>query len=352
MYEPKYTITNEILKNVASVEGAREVIEHSPLIPSYEKKFQDDAMFRTVYHGTHVEGNELTVSQAQKVLEGEQIIARERDIQEIINYRNVVKFLDDTQKPLSYTTALLCKINELVTYRLVPAENSGKLRETQVVVKDEATGEITFRPPPAVEVLFLLDDFFAWLNSREGRSVHPVLRAGITHYALVGIHPFIEGNGRTARALATLVLFAEGYDIKKLFSLEEYFDRDAATYYEVLQKISGQTEEIGARDLTPWLEYFTKGMAVELERIKEQVRRISADIQVKKRLGRQVALSDRQLRIMEYMTEHGILQMKEAKNLLPMVSEDTVLRELQDLAKQGIIKRESFGRGAVYRVRK
>lgn len=308
-------------------------------------------MFRTVYHGTHVEGNELTLSQAQKVLEGEQILARERDIQEVINYRNVVKFLDDAPKPLSYTTILLCKINELVTYRILPGDTVGRLRETQVVVKDGETGEITFRPPPAVEVSFLLDDFFAWLNSKEGREVHPVLRAGITHYVLVGIHPFIEGNGRTARALATLVLFAEGYDIKKLFSLEEYFDRDAATYYEVLQKVSGQTEDISSRDLTPWLEYFTKGMAVELERIKEQVRRISADIQVKKRLGRQVALSDRQLRVMEYMTEHGVIQMKEAKNLLPMVSEDTVLRELQDLVKQGIIKRESFGRGATYRVK-
>ncbi|MBI3289962.1 Fic family protein, partial [Candidatus Microgenomates bacterium] len=330
MYEPRYTITNEILKNVSAIEGSREVIEYSPLIPSYEKKFQDDAMFRTVYHGTHVEGNELTLSQAQKVLEGEQILARERDIQEVINYRNVMKFLDDAQKPLSYTSALLCKINELVTYRLVQTEASGKLRETQVVIKDGATGEITFRPPNSIEVSFLLDDFFAWLNSHEGRNTHPVIRAGITHYVLVGIHPFIEGNGRTARALATLVLFAEGYDIKKLFSLEEYFDRDAATYYEVLQKVSGQTDDISDRDLTPWLEYFTRGMAVELERIKEQVRKISADIQVKKRLGKQVALTDRQLKIMEYLTERGTLQMKEAKSLLPMVSEDTVLRELQD----------------------
>lgn len=352
MYEPKYTITNEILKNVSAIEGAREVVEHSPLIPSYEKKFQDDAMFRTVYHGTHVEGNELTLSQAQKVFEGEHIMARERDIQEIINYRNVMKYLDSVAHPLSYTSILLCKINELVTYRLVPAESSGKLRETQVVIKDGATGKITFRPPNAIEVPFLLDDFFGWLSSKEGRDVHPILRAGITHYILVGIHPFIEGNGRTARALATLILFAEGYDIKKLFSLEEYFDRDAATYYEVLQKVSGQSEDLSARDLTPWLEYFTKGMAVELERIKEQVRKISADIQVKKRLGKQVALNDRQLKIMEFMSEKGEMQMKEAKALLPMVSEDTVLRELQDLVKQGIIKRESFGRGATYRIRK
>ncbi|MBI3289781.1 DeoR family transcriptional regulator, partial [Candidatus Microgenomates bacterium] len=68
--------------------------------------------------------------------------------------------------------------------------------------------------------------------------------------------------------------------------------------------------------------------------------------------GKQVALTDRQLKIMEYLTERGTLQMKEAKSLLPMVSEDTVLRELQDLVKQGIIKREGFGRGAIYHIRK
>ena len=68
MYSPKYLITNSILKAVGQVEAAKEVIENAPLVPSFEKQFQSDAIVRTVFHGTHIEGNDLTLIQTKKVL--------------------------------------------------------------------------------------------------------------------------------------------------------------------------------------------------------------------------------------------------------------------------------------------
>ena len=59
--------------------------------------------------------------------------------------------------------------------------------------------------------------------------MHPVLKSGIVHYEFVRIHPFVDGNGRVSRALSTFILFQEGYDIRKFFSLEEYFDNEAAS---------------------------------------------------------------------------------------------------------------------------
>lgn len=95
MYSPKYVISNKILKNIGVIEAAKEVIENAPLVPSFEKQFQSDAIVRTVYHGTHIEGNDLTMIQTKKVLEGGEVYARPRDIQEIINYRNVMQLLDE-----------------------------------------------------------------------------------------------------------------------------------------------------------------------------------------------------------------------------------------------------------------
>ena len=351
MYSPKFTITNDILKNVASIEASREVVENAPLIPSFEKRFQNEAMLRTVYHGTHIEGNELTLSEAKRVLEGESIVARDRDIQEVINYRNVSHKLDSFGKLDSYGTEVLTGLHELTTQRILTPEKVGKIRQTQVVVKDALTGEITFRPPTHLEVPFLISEFFAWLNSDSGWEVHPVLRAGIAHYVLVAIHPFVEGNGRVARAFATCILFNEGYDIKKLFSIEEYFDRDAELYYEALQAVSSSSKDLASRDLTPWLSYFTKGLAIELTRIKDQVKRISIDVKIKARVGRQLELSSRQVVLMEYFGDHQILRRQDAKRLLSMISEDTILRELQDLVKKGIIKKEGVGRGARYRLK-
>src|SRR3990167_4380135 len=94
MYTPKYSITNKILKIIGIVEAAREVIINAPLVPAYEKKFREEAIVRTVHHGTHIEGNELNLDEASAILKGQTIVGRDRDIQEVINYRNVINYLD------------------------------------------------------------------------------------------------------------------------------------------------------------------------------------------------------------------------------------------------------------------
>src|SRR3989344_3320046 len=95
MLIPKFTITNKVLSSIAKAEAAREVIENAPLVPAWEAKFRQEALLRTVYHGTHIEGNPLDINQAKEVLEGRDVAkAKDRDIQEIINYRNVLKYIE------------------------------------------------------------------------------------------------------------------------------------------------------------------------------------------------------------------------------------------------------------------
>jgi Fic family protein len=370
MYQPKFTISNDILKNIGLIEAAREVIENAPLIPSYEKSFQDEALVRTVHFGTHLEGNELSLEEARKLLEGPAVakaMAGEgRDVQEVINYRRVMEYIgrigtEDREgtedrgeaegTESRYTKEQLLKIHALTVERILPKDRQGKIREVAVVAKNSQTGRVVFRYPPAVEVPYHLDDFFAWLNSPSGRRIHPVLRAGITHYVLAAIHPFVEGNGRVARAFATLILFSESYDLRRLFSLEEYFDREAEGYFAVLQKTSNQNQDISQRDLTEWLEFFTRGLASELVKVKERVKRLSFDGRLKEKLGRQVVLSDRQIRLMEYLEGAGEVTVPAAKEILPMVSEDTILRDLKDLMKKGIIKKKGKTKGTRYYIK-
>lgn len=349
MYSPKYTITNKILKNIGAIEASKEVIENAPLVPSYEKQFQSDAVIRTVYHGTHIEGNDLTLYQTKKILEGAEVYARARDIQEIINYRNVVKLLDELAlKRGGYDLSMLTDIHKVTVERLIAIEKTGALRESEVVIKEEISGKIIFNPPPHIEVSYLLDDFFAWLNDPAAQEISPVLRAGIAHYILVAIHPFVEGNGRTVRAFTTLMLMREGYNIKKFFSLEEHFDDDPAAYYDALSEVDRQTSNIGGRDVTPWLEYFTGVVAIELSKIKDKIRKLSVDTRLKVKFGEQVALTERQMRLIETISDTGGAGMAELKRILPMISEDTVLRELTDLIKKGILKKEGSTKGSRY----
>ena len=168
------------------------------------------------------------------------------------------------------------------------------------------------------------------------------------HYVLVSIHPFVEGNGRTVRAFATLVLLKEGYDIKRFFALEEHFDDDPAAYYQAFYQVDKQNTNIASRDLTPWLEYFTDVVAIELNKIKEKVRKLSIDSRLKLKIGEQVALSERQIQLIEYLSEHGSVIMRDLKEVLHMVSEDTVLRDLKELMDKGIVKKEGSTKAARY----
>src|SRR5258708_21785945 len=127
MYQPKFVISNKILKNIGEIEAAKEVIENAPLVPSFEKQFQSDAIVRTIYHGTHIEGNDLTMIQTKKVLEGEEVYGRPRDIQEVINYRNVVNLLDELKKIEKYEVDELNLIHKATVEKIIDPTKIGKL---------------------------------------------------------------------------------------------------------------------------------------------------------------------------------------------------------------------------------
>lgn len=233
-------------------------------------------------------------------------------------------------------------MHRIVIDKILPSEQSGEYRKKQVVIRNSETGEVTFRPPPPIEVPYQIKEFVYWLNKYSKEEIHPVLKAGISHHELVRIHPFIDGNGRVARTLATLILTLGGYDIRRFFSLEEYYDRDAVSYYENLQKAS-------AGDITSWLEYFTYGAAYEFERIKKRIQKLSRDVKMKQRQGgAQIFLTDRQIKIIEYIQEIGYLQNKAFRSIFPELSEDSVLRDVQDLKKKGVLKKVGSTKSARY----
>ncbi len=360
MYTPKFTITSKLLRDIGLIEGAKAVIENAALLPAWEAKFKEDATLRAVHYGTHVEGNELNLEEVKKVMEGKEIVARERDVTEVINYRKVVDYLGDLvergeQKKENgtwlrkdiYTEGTLKELHQRTVAGLVPSDQVGKYRKVQVVLRDVLTGEIAHRPALAVEVPYQMADFFEWLNDRIAWDLHPILKAGIIHYALVNIHPFTEGNGRVSRAMATLVLHNEGFDIRRIFALEEYYDKNVAGYYYAI-KTADQNPD---HDLTSWLEYFVEGVAIEFNHVKEKVQHLSLDLRLKAAAGQQIFLSERQIKIIEYIEKLGYLSNAQFAEILPMVSEDTVLRDLKDLLDKKIIKKKGRTKAARYMMR-
>ncbi len=328
------------MKNIGDIEAAKQIIEHAPLVPYWEKKFQDEALVRTTHYGTHIEGNELSLTQVQKILDGEKVVARERDVQEVINYRKVLDYIEKiTNSKVDEDT--IFELHRIVIKNVLADDKAGVFRDKEVVIRNSITGDVAFRPPKVVEVPWQIKELAIFINDEI--EIHPVLKGGIVHYEFVRIHPFLDGNGRVGRALSMLVLYKLGYDIRQFFSLEEHFDRDPDRYYVALQSV-----EKNSGDQTEWLSYFTECLAAELSKIKDRIENISIDSNLKKKLGGPIMLSDRQLKIIEYIQANGYVENKAYETLFPMVSEDTVLREVQDLVKKGLLKKQGVTKGVKY----
>lgn len=367
VFSPKFTITNQLLKNISHIEAAKSVIDNALLMPAWEVRFQKDAAARTIYYAAQFEGNDLSLMQAKKIVDyvdqrkssstiarRADILGQEKDIQELVNYGRVLKYIESLhdlheraqRRFLYYKQSELKEVHRLAAHQILPKEKAGKYRDIRVVIKDSSTGEISFRPPPPVEVPYQLEHFFEWLNSLTTREVHPILRAGITHYELTRIHPFTDANGWAARVFAMLVLFKEGYDIKRFFSLEEGYNKDLSGYYRSLQKVS---EKNG--DLTSWLEYFTMGFVIELDKIRNRVEKLSFDALFRDKRGRQLPLSNRQIRIVKFLKKNVQIRMRDARVLLPRVSEDTILRDIIELIKKKIVVKRGRTKAASYMLR-
>src|SRR5476649_2344502 len=192
MYQPTFTITQNLLTYISKIEAAKEVIDNAPLVPAWEAKFRDDARVRSVHYGTKIEGNDLTAAQAEQVVhfpnsqdpqdlaQQAGMIARERDIQEVINYRNVMNWIDQWEKylpkPLTLSEDVLKTLHQLTVEKIIEGQYVGTYRDKQVVVRSAANGAVAFRPPIAAEIPYLIEDFFNWFNSAESQQMHPIFR--------------------------------------------------------------------------------------------------------------------------------------------------------------------------------
>ncbi|MEW6095396.1 MAG: Fic family protein [bacterium] len=169
-----------------------------------------------------------------------------------------------------------------------------------------------------------MEGFVEWLNKESELS--PVLMAGVSQYQFVDIHPFLDGNGRTARVLCTLVLYQNGYDFKRLFPLSEYYDKDRRKYYDAIQ--STRENDI---NMTEWLEYFTEGLRSQMVEVKikgEKAIRKEIIIEKAKRLN----LNERQQKILMHIVEETQVSVEGIRQKFNFVRR-TILRDISKLAE-------------------
>lgn len=348
MFKPEYNLTNSIIKKLTEIAEARAIIESAKILPQQELKLRRQAIIRMTQSSTAIEGNMLNVNQVEALYANKKIDALERDIYEVENYLKALKFIDEVvKKKQPISEKVILAIHKLVTNKTLSADKSGVYRKTPVYVVKSMFGHVTevvYTGPEASIVPSLCTNLVEWIIGSEKEGINPVIVAGVVHQELAAIHPFADGNGRTARALATLILYQRGYDFRRLFALEDYYNRERQDYYKAIN--IGDKYEERKVDFTPWLEYFVEGFREEIENVKVKIKTLSRKVGNGK-INEQVFLDPDQLKILDFLDQVGRIATKDVVDILKCPKR-TAQFHLQKLKKMKMIKQVGKGPASAY----
>lgn len=328
MYVPEYTITSEILKNVASCEYNKALIESLTVLPSWRKQLQKEAQLRTIKHTLGTDGFFFEEEAIKRYLDR---LTRAAST-EVKNLFATLKTLDELARVKELDELGIKDIHKTLTKGLLPQSKQGRYRSTKL---PESTSP--------EEILAQIVELFDWYNGLDAQETHPLLASGIMLSQMEQIKPFDAMNSSIAKITARLCMKARGYAINDYYCAEAFFDQNKLDYARAM----GSTKE---GDLTSWLEFYTDVFARELSNIKEKMLLLAKDTKLAKASGR-AALTERQEKIVEFLQDYGILQNKAFPKLFPKVSEDSVLRDIKVLLDMDIIVKRGRTKSSRYELK-
>lgn len=271
-FNPVYTINQNIAKNLMRIEAAKQKVEMLPVNPMVLSLLRETAKLYTTHYSTMMEGNQLTPNEVEKVinLKGH-FPGRERDENEVRGYYAALAQMEQyASKNHPITEKVVQTLHALVMSNGRTKIKPTPYRDGQNVIRDGSSGSIVYMPPESKDVPALMRNMFLWI--KESIETPSPIVAAIAHYQFATIHPYYDGNGRTARLLTTLILHMGGYDLKGLYSLEEYYAKNLLGYYRAISVGPSHNYYLGRAesDITEWIEYFTGGMAFACEKVVDQ----------------------------------------------------------------------------------
>lgn len=232
----KVTLTNSILKRISAIDENRFSLKTIELPQITKNRLRKNSKKKSSYASNKIEGNPLTEAQANEAMERDAHKHFLKPEQEVRNYFLALNLLEEKLKVKEpFSKKLLLEVQAMVE-KGASKEKIGLRGEMPpgvlFAVYDSETGTPEYIPPEYSDIPNLLDELVEYVNTTDD---HPLIVAAVVHYQLVTIHPFEDGNGRTARLMSGYILDLNGYGFNGIGSLEEYFAYDPDEYYASIQ---------------------------------------------------------------------------------------------------------------------
>jgi Fic family protein len=348
MFQPQIQLTYKMTDNLEKIEAFRRLVETIPILPHWELAIRRDALVRTVHSTAAIEGNQLSLDEVGRIVDALETNSPERDAIEIRNLAGALRRLFSmAAEGVPLDERLIRELNRWVLEEVPGWEKNtpGEYRRGQNFVQDTITRETVYTPPNPGDVPQLMTGLSDWVQLGQ-TGLHPILAAGIAHLELVAIHPFWDGNGRTARAMATYVMYANQYHFRRFHAWETYLNVDVKTYTDVLAASIGDNY-YARRDFTPWLEYFTEALASTLEDLRAGIQMLREAWDVSYQAGSRVGIDHAQVQALTHASYYGSVT-TDAYGEAVNVSRATAYRHLDELTRIGMLVRVGRGRASRY----
>lgn len=342
MFNPKYTISNRLLANIKRIAGLVADLNNRSFSDVVLAELEKRAREISAYSSTSIEGNPLPLTDVKRILKNKPEHVRDSE-KEVLNYNKALLELDVLTKTnkVIFNADLILKVQKTITSGLIENYRCGQLRQEPVFVNNPKTQQTIYLPPDQAEVNNLLAELFYYLAENKNK-IDPLILSGIFHKQFVVIHPFIDGNGRTAR-LATKMLLAEmGLNTFNLFSFENYYNQNVSKYFQEVGILGNYYDIKDEIDFTSWLEYFTDGIIDELLRVGKELDRESSSPKDE--------LKEYHQKIINYTKKKGFITDREYSKLTDRAKPTRHL-DFRKLIALGIIKKMGKGKATYYQLK-
>ena len=341
IFSPDYTITLATADALDSLDRQRWLIENLLLMPKHEAWIRREIQVKRAVGTTRIEGATLDEDAVRGLTNLGAGAKFTEDEQANVNALQAYEFIDFLSDQLDIP------IDELVIRQLNRYFMTGAAETMTPGTYRKGPNQVGgFVTPDQGHVPALMRSFAQWLRE-EDEETHPVIKAGLAHIQLVAIHPFWDGNGRTARGLATLILQRSPFGFKKLLSLESQLFETIDDYFSALEKALGM-DFSSNYDSSGWLEFFSEIMDAHVGQLAASLTDWNRMMQDTYKIFAERGWRQRQADAFAFAFQSGRITRGDYMDITG-VSPVTASRDLGELLKAGIFTAEGKTRRRIYR---
>lgn len=250
IFSPQYTTTPVMRSAWEGLERRIWPVDNLLLMPKHETWVRREVQVQRAVGTTRIEGAGLDDAAVRSLIREGRGRNPTADEQANINALQAYEFIDflSDQQDIPIDELVIRQLNRFFMTGAAESLTPGVYRKGQNAV-------MSYTPPDQGDVPGLMRALASWLR-QDAEDLHPVAKAAMAHIQMIAIQPFWDGNGRTARGLATLMLQRSKFQFRKLLSFEGYLSDEREKYFSAIERTLG-TQFAGEYDATPWLEFYT-----------------------------------------------------------------------------------------------